>query len=89
MILEDVVSKGTLITSESDDNVPDDRQYKWEIEPNPYDSDYDIFATDDDQTALDALQAAAERAWDTSEEGQEKILKIRLYEVADNAKSLP
>ncbi len=75
-------TKGISIVSdiEDDDGAgdADGRQYKWEIEPNPYDSDYDIFVTDDDQTALDALQAAAERAWDTSEEGKEKTLKIRL-----------
>lgn len=54
------------------------KKYKWEIEPHPYDSQqYDVFVTDDDQQALQAISDAAEAAWDDIEPGQEKILKIR------------
>jgi len=54
-----------------------DRKHKWEIEPHPYDSDFDVMVTDDDGEALEALQTAAELVWDGMEAGEEKVLKIR------------
>ena len=51
---------------------------KWEIEPHPYDSDYDIFITNDDAKALQAILEAAETAWDSIEPDTEIIIKIRL-----------
>lgn len=52
--------------------------FKWNIEPHPYSKDYDIFVTNDDQEALDALLHAAEMyLWDDCEPGQERTLKVR------------
>jgi hypothetical protein len=55
----------------------DGHKHKWEIEPHPYNSDFDVYVTDDDSEALLALQKVAEDAWDGCEPGQEKVIKIR------------
>lgn len=55
----------------------DDCKHKWEIEPNPYNSDFDVYATDDDVDACEAITEAAEQAWDQCSEGEEIVIKIR------------
>lgn len=52
--------------------------HKWEIEPNPWNGDFDVMVTDDDQEALNAIKDAAEQAWDQSEPGEERIIKVRM-----------
>jgi hypothetical protein len=66
----------------------DDRKYKWEIEPHPYTKDFDMYVTDDDEEALEAIKFAAEIAWDSSEEGEERVLKIRMNAVATQGESV-
>ena len=52
--------------------------FKWNVEPHPYDSSVDVFVTDDDQEALNAIQRAAEMyLWDDIEPGQERVLRVR------------
>lgn len=63
------------------DHEVEDRPYKWEIEPHPYDSSYDIFVTDDDAVARQAVMDAAEKLWDSMEEDEEKRLVIRMSAV--------
>jgi len=52
--------------------------YKWEVEPHPYDSDFDVFVTNDDGEAIKALLAAAEQGFDDMGEGDELVLRVRL-----------
>lgn len=55
----------------------DDHTHKWEIIPHPYDSDFDVLVTDDDDEALRAIQEAAEKAWDACEPGQTQTITIK------------
>ena len=56
----------------------EDKNYKWNIEPHPYSKDYDVFVTNNDNAALDALLHAAEMyLWDDIEPGQERVLRVR------------
>ena len=56
----------------------DGMNYRWIIEPHPYSKDYDVFVTNDDKEALDAILHAAEMyLWDDCEPGQERTLKVR------------
>lgn len=59
------------------DDADEGRVYKWEIEPHPYSSDFDVYVTDDDQSACIAAQEAAEHLWDDMEVGEEKMVKIK------------
>ena len=52
--------------------------HKWEIEPNPYNKDFDTFVTDDDKEALRAINEAAEQAWDQSTPGSETKITVRM-----------
>ena len=54
-----------------------DDEHKWEIEPRPYSSDFDVFVTDDDQQARSAILAVAEMEWDACEPGEEGVIRIR------------
>lgn len=69
----------------------EDREYKWEITPNPYNNDYDVFVTDGDDEACQALAYASENAWDQCEPGETKTLTIKhnrtaLSETTDSPK---
>lgn len=57
-----------------------DRLYKWEITPNPYDSDYDVYVTDDDMDALDTMKAACEIKYDRIGTGETHVVSIKLNE---------
>lgn len=59
-------------------------KHKWEIEPNPYNSDFDVYVTDDDVEACEAFTEAAEQAWDRCAEGEEVAIKIRRNKVTGN-----
>ena len=52
--------------------------HKWEIEPNPYGRDFDVYVTDDDAAALLAAQIALENGWDDMDEGSELTITIRM-----------
>jgi hypothetical protein len=52
--------------------------YKWEVEPHPYDSQFDVFVTNDDGEAINALLAAAEAGFDDMDAGDELVIKVRL-----------
>ena len=67
-----------------------EKKYKWEIEPHPYDSQYDVFVTDSDEDALNAILFVAEsHLWDTNDGGtrtlkvthnaQEPLVRCSLY----------
>ena len=64
------------------DHEAEDRVYKWEIEPHPYDSSYDIFVTDDDDVARQAILHAADAIFDSMEDGEEKKLVIRMHDTS-------
>jgi len=50
--------------------------FKWEVEPHPYEEQYDTLVTNDDQQALKAIKSAAEMwLWD-SNEGGTRTLKV-------------
>jgi hypothetical protein len=53
-------------------------KHKWEIEPHPDTSDFDVMVTDDDDQALEAAHRAIENAWDGLMPGEEIVVKIRL-----------
>jgi len=74
----DVAGRLDGLVMSVDDLEAEDVNYKWNIEPHPYSKDYDIFVTNDDQEALDALLHAAEMyLWDDCEPGQERTLTVR------------
>lgn len=56
-------------------------KHKWEVEPNPYNSDFDVYVTDSDEESVSALVAAAESAWDECEPGYERTVTIRRNKV--------
>lgn len=65
-----------------DDGCSDDgHKHKWEIEPHPYNSDFDVFVTDSDDEAREAVLYAAEHEWDAASPGEERVIKIRLNKV--------
>jgi hypothetical protein len=66
------------------DNDVEGHKYKWEIEPHPYDSDFDVLVTDDDDAALQALLDVAEQVWDGMQSGDEQAIKIRCNAVGKN-----
>jgi hypothetical protein len=59
-------------------------KHKWEIEPHPHNSDFDVLVCDDDKDAWDAAFAALESAWDDCGLGEERVIKIRRNKVADD-----
>lgn len=61
----------------------DGRVHKWAVEPHPFDSEFDVYVTDDDQCALEAIQLAAENAWDRLEPGQRAVIRIRMSAMTD------
>ena len=53
------------------------RVWKWAIEPHPYDRQYDVMVTDDDQKALEAILHVAEmHLWDSNNGGETRILQV-------------
>ena len=54
----------------------EDREYRWEISPHPYSTDYDTFVTDDDNAAWKAVHDAGEMLWDKMEPGDQVTLTI-------------
>lgn len=55
-----------------------DGPWRWEIEPNPYDSQYDYYVTNDDNEAYQATLYAAEMyLWDGNE-GETRTLKVKM-----------
>ncbi len=63
------------------DSDVEDRIYKWEIQPHPYDSSFDFYVTDDDKQALEAIKDAAERAWDNMCPGDEATVIIQYNKI--------
>jgi hypothetical protein len=76
-----VTTQETKEERDCSEGCSDDCKHKWEIEPNPYNSDFDVYVTDNDGAAGAAIVAAAELAWDECEPGQEKVIKVRHNEV--------
>ncbi len=64
-----------------------DHKHLWEIEPNPYSSDFDVYVSDDDREALDALKSLAEMLFDDCDTGEERVIKIRRNELSTEVKS--
>jgi hypothetical protein len=59
------------------------RVYKWEIEPHPYTNEFDVYVTDFDEEARQAILHAAEMyLWDSNEgeddgpHGKSRVLKV-------------
>jgi len=51
-------------------------RFKWEIEPHPYDKQYDTMVTNSDDVAGDAIKYAAEMyLWDGNE-GEKRVLTV-------------
>jgi hypothetical protein len=67
-----------------DDGCSGDHKHRWEIEPNPYDSDFDVFVTDKDDEAHEAIQHLATQAWDECQPGEERVIKFRRNKVASD-----
>lgn len=55
----------------------EDRKYRWEISPHPYTTDFDIYVTDDDFEASEALKVLADSTWDCIEDGEEKTISVK------------
>ena len=53
------------------------RTWKWAIEPNPYNNDYDVCVTDSDEEARVAILHAAEMIlFDDNDGGEVRTLKV-------------
>lgn len=63
--------------SDCNEGCADNCRHKWQIEPHPYSNDFDVFVTDDDSRALEALKEAAEQAWDQCGDGMTRTITIR------------
>ena len=64
----------------------EDRLYKWEITPH-LNSDYDYYVADDDKKALAIiLEVAEEHLWDAAEEGEKRIMKVKLNRITAGSK---
>ena len=56
----------------------EDRIYRWQITPHPYNSQFDTFVTDDDNIARQAiLDLAEDYLWDQCERGQERSITVK------------
>lgn len=55
-----------------------DHAHKWEIEPHAYTSDFDVYVTDIDKEALQALRDAVERVFDDLTPGETRTITIRM-----------
>ena len=67
-----------MFGDDDNDEEVNEKSYKWNVEPHPYDSSFDVFVTDSDKEALEAILHAAEmHLWDSAEPGQERVLKVR------------
>ena len=53
----------------------ENRKYRWEIEPHPYDNQFDVMVTDDDEEARQAIIYAALAMWD-QHTGGKRILAV-------------
>ena len=69
------------MSDEPDTMGSDGKEWRWKIEPNPYDSDYDSCVTDSDLKALEIIKYAAEMTlWDGIEHGETLTLKVTFNE---------
>ncbi len=57
--------------------------HKWEIEPHPDTTDFDVCDCDTDDEAREALLRAAEMIFDAMEPGDTRTITIRLLAVQD------
>ena len=67
------------------------RVYKWEIEPHPYSNEFDVYVTDSDEEARQAILHAAEMyLWDSNDgEDDGPRGKARVLKVTHNAAAHP
>ena len=69
------------IRNYTDEEPAEDRPYRWEVEPHPYDSGFDVFVTDSDRAAQEAIKYAAEMyLWDGIKSAGERTLTVRFNE---------
>lgn len=59
------------------DRTQDEDDFRWEISPHPYSTDFDTYVTNDDEQARQAAMDAAEAAWDQMEVGEEIHVVIK------------
>jgi hypothetical protein len=52
--------------------------HKWEVEPNPYNSEFDTFVCDADEVALEALRTLCENKFDDLTPGDSATITIRM-----------
>jgi len=61
-----------------DEGCDGSHKHRWEIEPHPDNSDFDVCVCDNDDEAREALERVVERVWDDMEPGDERVIKIRM-----------
>lgn len=66
------------MTEKCDDGCAGDHKHKWEIEPHPDTSDYDVMVSDNDEEALEAIHRIVEHIFDDITEGEERVIRVRL-----------
>jgi hypothetical protein len=75
------------MSNECDEGCDGGHKHKWEIEPHPDTSDFDVMVTDNDDHALEAAHRVIENAWDGLMPGQEVVVKIRLNATSAQSES--
>lgn len=71
--------------------IPDlatDEPHRWEIEPH-YLTDFDVLVTNNDDEAREAiLEIAEQHLWDGNEQGQERVMKVRMNDVPQDPRTI-
>lgn len=66
-----------------------DEPHRWEIEPHLI-TDFDVLVTNSDDAARRAILEIAESyLWDTNEPGQERVMRVRMSDVPNDAQRHP
>lgn len=77
------------MTVECDEGCDSSHKHKWEIEPHPDTSDYDVMVSDKDDEALEAIHRVVEHIFDDITEGEERVIRIRLNRVPETVECKP
>jgi hypothetical protein len=67
------------MVDDDDQNAGDDEKvWRWEISPRPYDSsNFDTYVTDEDDAAFSAIKACGVSLWDQIADGEELSIVVK------------
>jgi hypothetical protein len=74
----DVPLRTDLETRDCTEGCSGDHRHKWEIEPHAYTHDFDVYVSDSDKEALQALRDTVEAVFDDMNPGDTRTITIRM-----------